>query len=215
MHPFEAKRLCSLKRIWAATVLLWTIVGVINFPNFYFNEVFDNECVPTISAWPLKYVEFFFFFFSPFLAISAIYAKIARKLWSHQKFLTQKSNGCFKTDKNLKARRNIIKMLVACVIIYFFFYSPIQIRLFVSIDYSLEGIFALNALTYANSAVNPIIYTIFSQKFRRRFKNLLTLRCNKIPANQFKNFSGRSPSGKESDFTRPYSMADLEVLATK
>jgi hypothetical protein len=40
-----------------------------------------------------------------------------------------------------------------------------------------QGFVCINALCYANSAANPIVYTIFSDKFRRRL--LLVLMCRR------------------------------------
>jgi hypothetical protein len=70
-------------------------------------------------------------------------------------------------------------MLVSCVAIYFICYSPIQF-LFVSqvvfgasIIPPFSVILAMNALCYASSACNPILYTVFSTRFRHRFAQLL------------------------------------------
>lgn len=106
--------------------------------------------------------------------IGTIYSIIARTLWSGNELLINNANYSFRDQSILKRRREIIKMLIVCVCAYFLCYSAIQIRLFFpDLIISMEGIFAMNALTYANSAVNPIIYTVFSRKFRRRFKELL------------------------------------------
>ena len=70
-------------------------------------------------------------------------------------------------------------MLIACIVVYFIAYSPSQVFTFggetLVQDVSYSTLAALNALVYANSAVNPILYTVFSAKFRRQFVSLITV----------------------------------------
>uniref|UniRef100_A0A9J2PEB5 G-protein coupled receptors family 1 profile domain-containing protein n=1 Tax=Ascaris lumbricoides TaxID=6252 RepID=A0A9J2PEB5_ASCLU len=79
----------------------------------------------------------------------------------------------------LKLRRNVVKMLVACVSVYFFCYSPIQgiflSRALFEIHFSppYEFILLMNALAMMCSACNPLLYTLFSKKFRARIARIL------------------------------------------
>jgi hypothetical protein len=79
----------------------------------------------------------------------------------------------------LTMRRNVVKMLVACVCVYFICYSPIQgiflsKGLFnVSFHPPYEFILLMNALAMTCSACNPLLYTLFSKKFRARVTRLI------------------------------------------
>jgi hypothetical protein len=99
-------------------------------------------------------------------------------------------------NENLRARKNVVKMLIGCVAVYFMCYSPIQIIfvfhvlklsppmfthvrnrfLFIMCVRVQEMALVLNALALGCSAANPLLYTLFSARFRQRFVALLTCR---------------------------------------
>ncbi|KAL3124082.1 hypothetical protein niasHT_004671 [Heterodera trifolii] len=87
-------------------------------------------------------------------------------------------------EEALKTRRTVVKMLVACVSVYFICYSPIQAiflcrGLFnLSIHPPYEFVLLMNALAILCSACNPLLYTLFSSRFRERIGHLLCLCCD-------------------------------------
>uniref|UniRef100_A0A915K2S7 G-protein coupled receptors family 1 profile domain-containing protein n=1 Tax=Romanomermis culicivorax TaxID=13658 RepID=A0A915K2S7_ROMCU len=82
----------------------------------------------------------------------------------------------------LKSRQNVIKMLIACGFVYFLGYSPVQIIFLSEILFNSDTRFSLttrlllNCLAYTCSATNPLLYSIFSRKFRERFVGIA--RCS-------------------------------------
>ncbi|KFM68995.1 Neuropeptide receptor 15, partial [Stegodyphus mimosarum] len=84
----------------------------------------------------------------------------------------------------MKARRGVIKMLVAGVTVYFVSFSPHQVLLFYNTFSSTlfketwSFLIFVNIMAYASSACNPLLYSIFSQKFRKKFRSLLSC-CKK------------------------------------
>uniref|UniRef100_A0A915EAS5 Thyrotropin-releasing hormone receptor n=1 Tax=Ditylenchus dipsaci TaxID=166011 RepID=A0A915EAS5_9BILA len=76
-------------------------------------------------------------------------------------------------------RRSVVKMLVACVSVYFICYSPIQgiflskVLFNVTFHPPYEFILLMNALALLCSACNPLLYTLFSKRFRARITRLL------------------------------------------
>ncbi|KAK3776128.1 hypothetical protein RRG08_046795 [Elysia crispata] len=78
----------------------------------------------------------------------------------------------------IRARRGVVKMLMASVIIYFVSYSPHQILLVYRTFWNSKGGFdqtwmfhvLTTILAYINSAANPVLYCIFSDNFRSKFK---------------------------------------------
>src|SRR4051812_23788757 len=74
-------------------------------------------------------------------------------------------------------------MLVACVLVYFVSYSPIQGIFIMSAMFGPNSrppysvVLLLNAFAVTSSSCNPLLYTLFSKKFRSRIVHLLT--CGK------------------------------------
>ena len=86
-------------------------------------------------------------------------------------------------SNTLKSRRNVIKMLVVVVLIYFISFSP-QVLVFLlfdtnfirSIPYFIQTHYFIAftmLLVTISSATNPIVYVIFSSKFRQSFNQIL------------------------------------------
>ncbi|KAG8173253.1 hypothetical protein JTE90_011581 [Oedothorax gibbosus] len=79
----------------------------------------------------------------------------------------------------MKARRGVIKMLIAGVTVYFISFSPHQILLFYNtfsptlFKENWTFLIFVNIMAYTSSACNPLLYSIFSQKFRHKFQTLL------------------------------------------
>ncbi len=80
-----------------------------------------------------------------------------------------------KDSDTIKARKGVVKMLIASVVVYVVSYAPTQIPLFYNalsrVPFAQNWSFLVLVMTlgYINSAANPILYIIFSQKFRQKF----------------------------------------------
>lgn len=80
-------------------------------------------------------------------------------------------------------------MLIASVIVYFICYAPAQLPLVHGLIFATA--FAQNwyfhalimTLAYTNSAINPLLYTVFSQKFRQQFSRYLCYCCYSATGN--------------------------------
>ncbi|CAF1414707.1 unnamed protein product [Adineta ricciae] len=90
-------------------------------------------------------------------------------------------------SNTLKSRRNIIKMLIVVIVIYFISFSP-QVLVFLLFQTNTirpvpqfiqtSYFIALTMLLITiSSASNPIVYAVFCSKFRQRFHNLLRHFC--------------------------------------
>lgn len=90
-----------------------------------------------------------------------------------------------KEGKIVRARHDIIKMLIASVAVYFLCYAPAQLPLTYNLLFATPVPFSQNwyfhalvmTLAYTNSAINPLLYTVFSQKFRFQFSRYLCCKC--------------------------------------
>ena len=111
-----------------------------------------------------------------------MYSVICKRLFVGTKELHRKrnvrtlnGNKIEKDSDAIKARKGVVKMLIASVLVYFISYAPTQVPLFYnvvsSVPFSQNWSFLVLVMTlaYVNSAANPVLYMIFSQKFRQKF----------------------------------------------
>ena len=139
-----------------------------------------------------KYFEFGLFYLIPMVVQVVCYIIIGKHLFAgseelHRKQVVLSQDGVQRerTSDAIKARKGVVKMLIASVIIYFVSYSPHQILLFyntfshAAFHQTWVFLVFVTAMGYINSAANPILYCIFSQKFRAKFRAIFTSHCCK------------------------------------
>ena len=146
---------------------------VINFPDVKYYTIY-------------KFIEFVVFFLGPVAIQCVLYTVICKRLFAGTKALHRKQtvaaeNGGHKEKDPdaIKARKGVVKMLIASVLVYFLSYAPAQIPLFYNalsskpFSQNWSFLVLLMTLSYVNSAANPVLYSIFSQNFRRKFTRVL------------------------------------------
>ena len=114
----------------------------------------------------------------PLTVIASLYTVIMLKLWRRKapgQELTSNQQNKEKTN------RKVLKMLVTVVIVFALSWLPLYVRMFVmfvksdryacGLPYEME--FLTLFLGHANSAVNPYIYVIFNENYRRGFRTVL------------------------------------------
>lgn len=127
------------------------------------------------------------FYFIPLLVQIVCYIIIGKHLFIginelHGQTVRQSPGSSQKCSDTISARRGVIKMLVVSVLLYFISYSPHQVLLIyntvspVPFHQNWSFLVGVTVLAYLNSAGNPIIYCVFSDKYRRKFKSIFT--CN-------------------------------------
>jgi len=85
----------------------------------------------------------------------------------------------------IRSRKGVVKMLIASVTVYIISYAPVQIPVFYNLvsatPFRTNWTFLVlvMTLTYINSAVNPIIYSVFCHNFRYLFRRLLCAVCSR------------------------------------
>ncbi|CAM6031255.1 unnamed protein product, partial [Sphagnum compactum] len=147
VYPIHARRLCSRANILMTIVLIWSFVFLLALPYLLLNQKRPNSRVcsnphSSTAFWiAYKWVEFFSLYFLPCLVFMVLYSKVCFVLWAKNRELYEESTPMTTTlvsgelNRNippaprsdaLVMRRNVVKMLVACVSIYFVCYSPIQ-----------------------------------------------------------------------------------------
>jgi len=189
-----------------AVFMIWPISIACGLPTALFNTVdYPHPSVPyqqCLIRFPdpnhhtvFKFVEFGLFYFIPVTVQIVLYAVIGRKLYAsteelHARFQMRKDSK-FKHDKasdTIKARKDVVKMLAASVLVYIICYAPPQILLFYDTfaqkPFQITWSFMVFSIVIANvnSAANPVLYSIFSQNFRKNFKKYLCYFCLPKPS---------------------------------
>lgn len=201
VYPIKAHLVCSKRRILIAIGCIWPFSIICGLPTVLFNQL---QYIPTInttlcvilipsSTWSavFDYSQFTLYYFIPIIIQIVLYTVISRKLFAstdqlQTRFHMRTECKSERSPDAIKARRGVVKMLMASVFIYFLSYAPPQILLFYNTfsesRFQASWSFTVFALTiaYVNSAVNPILYSIFSQNFRRRFHKCLCCICVRL-----------------------------------
>ncbi|TKR77490.1 hypothetical protein L596_018457 [Steinernema carpocapsae] len=146
-----------------------------------------------------KWAELFIFYLGPFFMFIVLYSKVSCVLWAKNRQLyegvSNTASEVTQRSEALATRRNVVKMLVACVCVYFICYSPIQgiflskVLFNVSVHPPYEFILLMNALAMTCSACNPLLYTLFSKRFRARMAKLILCRAEGASANPRKEMT--------------------------
>lgn len=173
---------------------IWACAMVILFPWLLYYEHYDlHSSLQTISiciqSWPSDSLErgyflgviFIFCFTLPLLFISVFYALISWRVWH------RKAPGNANASKVIQeSKLKVVKMLIVVVILFAVFWLPlyaVNMRFYFGPTLNQDGL-EFNVLTQtvvpisqwlgsSNSCVNPVVYCLFSLKFRIGFKELV------------------------------------------
>ncbi|KAF1767837.1 hypothetical protein GCK72_007796 [Caenorhabditis remanei] len=145
------------------------------------------------------------FFIIPAIAIVIMYAHIAIKLDSSEIDKSLKEDNLVRKRRN-RSNRTVLKMLLSVVITFFICWLPFHIQRLLSVytvwsetetvsppvQFLSMIVFYISGFCYySNSAANPILYNILSQKYRSAF-------CRTILGDRIGNwvFKGNQKPGK-------------------
>ncbi|KAI8489014.1 neuromedin U receptor [Branchiostoma belcheri] len=118
------------------------------------------------------------FFVVPFLILSSLYSLIIRRLVRRA---SDETSGNFRHQQ--QARRRVIRMLIVVVLVFFLCMLPNRVFHLWMLFAPQESIIALGSgtvmklivfmrsLAFLNSCINPIIYSLFSTRFRSTILN--------------------------------------------
>uniref|UniRef100_A0A8D0E8R0 Thyrotropin-releasing hormone receptor n=1 Tax=Salvator merianae TaxID=96440 RepID=A0A8D0E8R0_SALMN len=203
--------------VWAFTsiyCMLWFFLLDLNV--IVYKDTTVVSCgykVPRSYYSPIYMMDFGIFYVMPMILATVLYGLIAKilflnpissnskdpkensEMWKNDSAPSNKtkaSNKCI--NSTVASRRQVTKMLAVVVILFAFLWMPyrtlVVINSFLSHPYQ-ESWFLLfcRICIYLNSAINPVIYNLMSQKFRAAFRKLC--KCQ----------------GKESEKPASYSVA--------
>uniref|UniRef100_A0A8C8VJ14 Thyrotropin-releasing hormone receptor n=1 Tax=Pelusios castaneus TaxID=367368 RepID=A0A8C8VJ14_9SAUR len=188
--------------VWAFTSIYCTLwFFLLDLNTIVYKDTSIVSCGYKVSRSyysPIYMMDFGIFYVVPMVLATVLYGLIARilfvnpipsdtkenpKTWrnssTHQKkpVNSKTANRCF--NSTIASRRQVTKMLAVVVILFAFLWMPY--RTLVVVNSFLSNPFQENwfllfcrLCIYLNSAINPVIYNLMSQKFRASFKKL----CN-------------------------------------
>ncbi|KAI1705558.1 7 transmembrane receptor (rhodopsin family) domain-containing protein [Ditylenchus destructor] len=195
VHPLHIhQQLCKRCRItitfiWAFTLtcqlpIYLMFQGIVNFGDYEFDErMCGNPHFPPLYlvSWIWLWTIFSIIYIIPTVVSTVLYFKICRVLWASNGLRTNSLPAPIKSSStghqsltNLDGRRNVVKMLIICVLVFYISYTPLAVfymwgAIFnVRMDVPLEFEFAALLLVMFSSALNPFLYTLFSRTFRDR-----------------------------------------------
>ena len=141
-------------------------------------DVGHMSCNEEPASWLGMSKEAYFVAFTvltyaiPLLLIAIIYVVAGVKLWS------RKPPGQSIHEESKASSKRATFMLITVVVVFALSWLPFHVREMIAI-FSPETLIPLELyvfipfLGYANSAVNPMLYVIFSENYRREFNRVL------------------------------------------
>ena len=117
--------------------------------------------------------DFIIFYALPLVEIIVLYAAIIYKIWM-RKIPGQVTTANQQVE--LKAKQNVLKMLIVAVLTFALFWLPLKANVMISLYSKARCLYnpLVNFLSLffacTNCAVNPLIYLTFSRDFRNGFK---------------------------------------------
>jgi len=119
-------------------------------------------------------------------AICVLYVLLVRRVGGRSRLGSQSGEVLSTSLKAAAARRRVMRMVTAVIVTFAVCWLPTHVAFLVEayasehvhVQYRMELVgFQIGAtcLAYANSCLNPVIYTFLSENFRQSFRELLSI----------------------------------------
>lgn len=218
-RPLQSYSTYSRSRTMAVMVIMWIVAGVSAIPFLVItsteNATFHRDgSTVEICRTHIQYlwhyifimVSFWVFCVIPLFVLIFIYARIIHKIVAESEQTDLKNDNAQR--HSLRSRKQLVSMIIAIVILFFIcilpmkivaiwitFEDPKEIEKF-GFEQYINLLWFARMMLYLNSAGNPIIYNLFSGRFRNAFKKILCF-------NKSQNISSRaSQKTITSSYTR-------------
>ncbi|XP_021076453.1 thyrotropin-releasing hormone receptor-like [Mus pahari] len=202
-HPMRAQTVCTVARARRIIAGIWGVTSLYCLLWFFLVDlnVRDNqrlECGYKVSRGlylPIYLLDFAVFFIAPLLGTLVLYGFIGRILfqsslsqeaWQKERQPHGQSEGtpgnCSRSKSSMSSRKQATRMLAVVVLLFAVLWTPY--RTLVLLNSFLARPFLdpwvllfCRTCVYTNSAINPVIYSLMSQKFRTAFLKLCWCRA--------------------------------------
>ncbi|KAM6053250.1 thyrotropin-releasing hormone receptor-like [Theristicus caerulescens] len=200
-HAIRAQLLCTVSRAKRIISSLWLFTSLYCLMWFFlvdttqvtFSDGAQVSCGYRVSRslyMPIYFLDFAVFYVIPLGLATVLYGLIARILFTsplpatpqHSCLGSTRQGGSLKlscpgTKGALSSRKQVTKMLAVVVVLFALLWMPYRTLVVVNsfMDPPYLNIWFLlfcRMCIYLNSAINPIIYNLMSQKFRAAFRKL-------------------------------------------
>ncbi|XP_067657595.1 QRFP-like peptide receptor [Haliotis asinina] len=191
-HPLKDQNTCLLTSTGVFVTCIWVLAYILALPFVFLTVLEDAKfqdgshvkvCRTKMSdTLPRLYIVFIFciFFIMPMCMLTYMYASIIQKMFTLN---SETSPRDYAHTRTIKSRKQVVRMMVAIVIL--FFVSLLPVRIFglwivftppesveeLGLEFYQNMLSTTTILGYINSAGNPIIYGLVSSKFRNAFKH--------------------------------------------
>ncbi|KAM4610620.1 thyrotropin-releasing hormone receptor [Polymixia lowei] len=201
-HSIKAQFICTVSRAKRIIACVWIFTSLYCIMWFFLVDtdetVYANGVVVTCGYrvsrnlyMPIYFLDFTLFYVIPLMVATVLYGLIARILFvsSLPSYLSERGGGgsvhqghsdCSTVKSNtgvVSGRKQVTKMLAVVVVLFALLWMPYRTLVVVNslMDPPYNNTWFLlfcRMCIYTNSAINPIIYNVMSQKFRVAFKKL-------------------------------------------
>ncbi|KAL6119385.1 trhr [Pungitius sinensis] len=210
-HSMKAQLICTVSRAKRIIAAVWVFTSLYCIMWFFLVDTDETvhangvvvRCGYRVSRnyyMPIYFLDFTLFYVIPLAVAIVLYGLIARILFMSPLASHMSDGGgsvhqgrCRSTNKpnrgGVSARKQITKMLAVVVVLFAALWMPYRTVVVVNsfIDPPYHNTWFLlfcRTCIYTNSAINPIVYNLMSQKFRVAFKKLCGCnwrRAGKVP----------------------------------
>ncbi|XP_048771085.1 pyrokinin-1 receptor-like [Ostrea edulis] len=204
-HPITGQKVTRQSRAFKCIICIWIISACCAMPYpfhtrtfYYLNDPRTNLPIKDtlLCNIPIEWhgrmiamfqVSTFAFFFLPMTIITIMYILIGIRLRRTEVDTTMGVQYKGALSTTARARKAVLKMLVAVVVAFFLCWAPFHAQRLMTLyikDWSPESMefhshlfYISGVLYFVSSTVNPILYNLLSRKFRYAFKRTFCRCC--------------------------------------
>lgn len=221
MFPLRAGAAPLARANRVLIVLTWVIPALSFSPNLYSYHLVtsgnETVCISWFSEDPFQEfrnqtifytVLFVFYIIIPFFVLTIMYTMILARLRQQDHSAMALSQSKKERIVRFHKTRRVIFMALTVIVVFAVCWIPLNVLVFLIFHHWKENVakicylsivaFSVQFLGYANPVLNPVIYFVFIEKFRKGLYNLVTCR-NRSSLQQTIIHSGHSDGRENSN----------------